>query len=82
MAHREKLSPALFENRLDVQCQTRRTVLLRVLGGPAVGGGGTVYGRGADGWTQQSTPTGQNLTAVVRDATDIAVGAGGAILER
>ncbi|WP_277541936.1 WD40/YVTN/BNR-like repeat-containing protein [Haloarcula laminariae] len=49
--------------------------------GLTVGGGGAVYEL-ADGWTQRQTPTGANLQAVVRGATDIAVGAGGAILER
>ena len=50
-------------------------------GGHTVGGGGKVYALDA-GWTQESTPTGQNLKAVVRSETTIAVGAGGTIIER
>jgi len=50
--------------------------------GLAVGGGGAVYDLTADRWSQQATPTGSNLTAVVRGSPDIAVGAGGTILER
>ncbi|WP_254272030.1 WD40/YVTN/BNR-like repeat-containing protein [Haloarcula marina] len=49
--------------------------------GYAVGGGGKVYELDEE-WTQNQTPAGQNLTAVVRGSTDIAVGAGGTILER
>ena len=49
--------------------------------GLTVGGGSKLYELG-DGWTQRQTPTGANLRAVVRGATDIAVGAGGTILER
>ncbi|MBX0323720.1 hypothetical protein EGH21_11845 [Halomicroarcula sp. F13] len=49
--------------------------------GYTVGGGGKVYELDGD-WTQNETPTGQNLKAVVRGATDIAVGAGGTIVER
>jgi len=50
----------------------------------AVGGGGKVYRRDAEGWTQEATPTGQNLKAVTPtdSSVEIAVGAGGTILER
>jgi len=50
--------------------------------GLTVGGGGTVYEYDGREWRQQRTPTGQNLRAVVRGGTDIAVGAGGTIVER
>jgi hypothetical protein len=50
--------------------------------GLAVGGGGTVYDYDGREWVAQSTPTGQNLKAVVRGAPDVAVGAGGTIVER
>jgi hypothetical protein len=49
--------------------------------GLTVGGGGTVYDLTDGEWAQEATPSGQNLKAVVRGSTDIAVGAGGAILE-
>jgi len=49
--------------------------------GLTVGGGGTVYDFDGRDWVQEATPTGQNLKAVVRGDTDIAVGAGGTILE-
>jgi len=45
-------------------------------------GGGVVYVRDEDGWTQETTPTGENLKAVVRGSTDIAVGSAGTIIER
>jgi len=48
--------------------------------GLTVGGGGKVYEL-TDGWTQNRTPTGANLTALVRGSPDIAVGSGGIILE-
>ena len=50
--------------------------------GLAVGGGGKIYDLSGGEWTQQSAPTGQNLKAVVRGSPDIAVGAGGIVLER
>jgi len=49
--------------------------------GYTVGGGGAVFALNGQ-WTQQATPTGENLKAVVRGDPDIAVGAGGTILER
>ncbi|GGN92913.1 MULTISPECIES: WD40/YVTN/BNR-like repeat-containing protein [Haloarcula] len=49
--------------------------------GYTVGGGGKVYELDSE-WTQNQTPTGQNLKAVVRGSVDIAVGAGGTIIER
>jgi hypothetical protein len=48
--------------------------------GWTVGGGGAVY-RYDGTWTQTETPTGQNLKAVVRGDPEIAVGAGGTIVE-
>lgn len=49
--------------------------------GYTVGGGGKVFAK--DGaWSQQATPTGQNLKAVVRGPVDLAVGAGGSVVER
>jgi hypothetical protein len=50
--------------------------------GLTVGGGGVVSDRSSGRWTQQATPTGQNLKAVLRGDPDIGVGAGGAIIER
>lgn len=50
--------------------------------GLTVGGGGKVFARTAGTWSQEATPTGENLQAVVRGATDIAVGAGGTAIER
>jgi len=50
--------------------------------GYAVGGGGKVYDRESEEWKPDATPTGQNLKAVCRKSeVEIAVGAGGAILE-
>lgn len=55
--------------------------------GYAVGGSGAVYSYDGS-WTSQSTPTTENLNAVVLETTDvpatpaIVVGAGGTILER
>ena len=50
--------------------------------GYTVGGGGNVYDRENGEWTQDTTPTGQNLKAVCRkSAVDIAVGSGGTIIE-
>ena len=50
--------------------------------GLAVGGGGKVYDLTDDQWTQQSTPTGENLKAVARGPVDLAVGAAGIVIER
>lgn len=50
--------------------------------GLTVGGGGKVFGRSDGKWSRESTPTGENLTAVVRGTPDIAVGAGGVAIER
>jgi hypothetical protein len=48
--------------------------------GWTVGGGGKVYAY--DGlWSQSATPSGANLKAVVRGDPDVAVGAGGTIVE-
>ncbi|QLH78236.1 hypothetical protein HZS55_13375 [Halosimplex rubrum] len=50
--------------------------------GYAVGGGGAVYDREDEEWKPDATPTGQNLKAVCRESeVEIAVGAGGTILE-
>jgi len=50
--------------------------------GLTVGGGGTVYDLGVDGWTAETTPTGENLRGVVRGDPDIAVGTAGIVIER
>jgi len=50
--------------------------------GLAVGGGGAVYDLTDGTWTREATPVGQNLKGVVRGSPDVAVGAGGTILER
>ncbi len=50
--------------------------------GLAVGGGGAVYDLSDGEWTQQATPTGQNLKGVLRGDVDVAVGAGGTVIER
>ena len=47
--------------------------------GLAVGGGGKVYRRDAKGWSQEATPIGDNLKAVLR--VEVAVGAGGTVIE-
>jgi hypothetical protein len=49
----------------------------------AVGAGGAVFRRTDQGWHQESTPVGSNLRAVtdVYSDTEIAVGAGGTVLE-
>jgi len=49
--------------------------------GLAVGAGGAVYAYDGS-WTREQTPTGANLTAVVRGSPDVAVGASGTVLER
>jgi len=48
----------------------------------AVGGSGGVFRRDADGWTAESTPTGENLKAVLFGGLEAAVGAGGTVIER
>lgn len=50
--------------------------------GYAVGGGGTVFELSAGDWQQNDTPTGENLNAVATGTIDLAVGAGGIVLER
>lgn len=52
--------------------------------GYTVGGGGTVFEYLGDEWRRNETPTGENLTAVVRldGQVDIAVGASGEVIER
>jgi hypothetical protein len=50
-------------------------------GGLTVGAGGAVFRRGDGGWTRESTPVGENLQAVYRGHVDIAVGAGGTVIE-
>ncbi len=41
-----------------------------------------MYALGGGDWTPDETSAGENLTAVVRGGTDIAVGSGGTILEK
>ena len=50
--------------------------------GLTVGGGGKVFDLTDSEWAQDATPTGENLKAVVRGSTDVAVGAGGTVVER
>jgi hypothetical protein len=50
--------------------------------GYAVGSGGVVFELDDGDWVQNSTPAGENLKAVVRGGVDIAVGAGGTVLEK
>jgi hypothetical protein len=50
--------------------------------GVAVGGGGDIYVYDGQRWVSSPTPVGANLQAVLQGSVDIAVGAGGAILER
>jgi photosystem II stability/assembly factor-like uncharacterized protein len=66
--------------RADTGDATLRDVEVADGDGVTVGGGGKVYER-SDRWTQLSTPTGENLKAVTRGSTTIAVGAGGTIIE-
>jgi hypothetical protein len=49
--------------------------------GFTVGGGGKVFDLTDGEWAQDSTATGDNLKAVVRGSTNIAVGAGGTVIE-
>jgi hypothetical protein len=49
--------------------------------GLTVGGGGTIFRRDATGWTQEQTPVGENLRGTILGAPDVAVGAGGTVLE-
>jgi len=49
--------------------------------GFTVGGGGKVFDLTSGEWAQDSTATGDNLKAVVRGSTNIAVGAGGTVIE-
>jgi hypothetical protein len=50
--------------------------------GLAVGGGGKVYDLTGGEWEQKATPTGANLKAVASGSPDLAVGAGGIVIER
>ena len=50
--------------------------------GFTVGGGGKVFDLSGGEWSQDDTPTGENLKAVVRGSPDIAVGASGTVIER
>ncbi|MDZ7681872.1 MAG: hypothetical protein U5J63_09235 [Fodinibius sp.] len=53
--------------------------------GYTVGGNGTIISYNGSDWSSQETPTTENLNAVVQGSEsipDIAVGAGGTILER
>ena len=50
--------------------------------GYTVGAGGVVFEATGGEWRRNQTPTGQNLKAVVTGLTDIAVGAGGTVIER
>jgi hypothetical protein len=50
--------------------------------GLTVGGGGKVFDLTGETWAQVATPTGENLKAVARGSTDVAVGAGGTVIER
>jgi hypothetical protein len=50
-------------------------------GGLTVGGGGAVFRLSKGGRTQETTPTGANLSAVVRADPTVAVGAGGTVIE-
>jgi hypothetical protein len=45
-------------------------------------GGGAVFDASGGRWSRDQAPTGANLTAVLRGVPDVAVGAGGTILER
>jgi hypothetical protein len=49
--------------------------------GFTVGGGGKVFDLSSGEWARDSTATGDNLKAVVRGSTNIAVGAGGTVIE-
>jgi len=49
--------------------------------GYVVGGGGAVFAYDGE-WVQEETPTGENLRAISRGDVDIAVGAGGTVIEK
>ncbi|WP_152039976.1 hypothetical protein [Salinigranum salinum] len=46
-----------------------------------VGGGGAVFRLSEGGWSQEPTPTGANLEAVVRADPAVAVETGGTVIE-
>jgi hypothetical protein len=50
--------------------------------GYAVGGGGVIFQLVSGEWVENDTPTGENLNGVATGAVDLAVGAGGLVLER
>lgn len=43
--------------------------------------GGAVFRRDGEGWTQEATPVGDNLKAVLDGDLEVAVGAGGTVVE-
>ncbi|PSP97219.1 hypothetical protein BRC94_10675 [Halobacteriales archaeon QS_5_70_17] len=49
--------------------------------GLTVGGGGKAYRYDGSEWVQESTPTGANLKGVLLGSPDVAVGAGGIVIE-
>jgi len=50
--------------------------------GYTVGGGGVIFEQSGGVWEQNTTPVGENMTAVARGDVDLAVGADGTVLER
>lgn len=50
--------------------------------GFVVGGGGALFSFADGTWSQESTPTGENLKSIRRGSTDIAVGAAGTVIEK
>jgi hypothetical protein len=40
-----------------------------------------VFRRDTDGWTQEATPVGDNLNAILTGNLEVTVGAGGTIIE-
>jgi photosystem II stability/assembly factor-like uncharacterized protein len=67
--------------RSDTGDATLRDIEVENGDGFTVGGGGVVFERPDSEWVARSTPTGENLKAVVRGDVTIAVGASGSILE-
>lgn len=72
--------------REDTGDVSLRGVEVSVTAGLTVGGGGVVFRRSDNGWSQEQTPVGDNLKGVLWGANfdyprDIAVGAGGTVIE-
>jgi hypothetical protein len=66
----------------DLGDATLRDIEVDGDGAYTVGSGGVVFSRDSGDWTREATPTGENLQAVTRGEVDVAVGAGGTVIEK